>query len=123
MKYLNIFLIFTVFSLLSCNDYLETMPSKGENEVLNRSEQIEALFNNSDNFNTIVGMPVAESDDNGMTTDMYDQLGSLDENYYNGLAFDISGVENRAYGDDVFTKEYNRIFIANLVIKVHPTNA
>lgn len=46
----------------SCNDYLDTTPSKGSSEVLDKSEQIEGLFNNSENFNTKATLVAAESE-------------------------------------------------------------
>ena len=82
--YINICLI-ALSLLTSCNDYLDTIPSKGDNEVLNSSEQIEALFNNNSLFNAKASMIVAESDDNGMSVDMYDSLGYASDNYLNGF--------------------------------------
>ncbi|MGI6232695.1 MAG: RagB/SusD family nutrient uptake outer membrane protein [Prevotella sp.] len=101
---------------VSCNDYLDTTPSKGENEELHSKEQVEALFNNSDLINTPVALAVAESDDQGMSTDIYDQLGYLENGMMNGLSFNITDVEEEIYGDPVWEREYNKIFTANLVI-------
>lgn len=36
--------------LTSCNDYLDTVQNKGNDEVLTQSSQVEALFANSDIF-------------------------------------------------------------------------
>lgn len=102
--------------LCSCNDYLDTTPSKGDNEVLNNSEQVEALFNNSDIFTAKAVMTVPESDDIGLTTDMFDAMGYAGENYLNGLSYDISGIENNVYGDPVWENEYNKVFTANLIM-------
>lgn len=115
--------IFSIYStallllgLTSCNDYLDTVPSKGENEVITRGEQIQALFDNNETFNILESMTITESDDYGMTTDIYDQLGYLGEACFNGIAFDIDGPQNQPYGDEGLTREYNRVFKANLVI-------
>jgi len=101
----------------SCNDYLDTTPSKGSSEVLDKSEQIEGLFNNSENFNTKATLVAAECDDMGMTTDLYDQTGYLGEDFANGLSFDIDAVEAYPYGDKVWNNLYNKVFIANLVLE------
>lgn len=101
----------------SCNDYLDTTPSKGDSEVLDNSEQVEGLFNNSDNFNTKATLVAAESDDMGMTTDLFDQSGYIGEDFANGLSFDIDAVEAYPYGDEVWNDEYNKVFIANLVLE------
>ena len=60
--------------LASCNDYLDTKPSKGNNEILSTSEQVEALFNNSSMFIQSVSIPAASSDDMGMDNNIYDML-------------------------------------------------
>ena len=102
----------------SCNDYLDTKPNKGDSEVLDNCEQVEGLFNNSDNFNTKATVVAAESDDMGMTTDLYDQVGMVGEDFVNGLSFDIDAIEAYPYGDEVWNNEYNKVFIANLVLEI-----
>lgn len=113
--YINICLI-ALSLLTSCNNYLDTIPSKGDNEVLNSSEQIEALFNNNSLFNAKASMIVAESDDNGMSVDMYDSLGYASDNYLNGLTYNIEDIKNYPYGDNIWENEYNKVFTANLII-------
>ena len=67
--------LLALLTLASCNDYLDTKPSKGNNEILSTSEQVEALFNNSSMFIQSVSIPAASSDDMGM--DM-GELGGMD---------------------------------------------
>ena len=56
-------------TLTSCNDYLDTVQNKGNDEVLTSGKQIEALFANSEMFNTKAIYNVFASDDYGLTTD------------------------------------------------------
>ena len=114
-KYIYLSII-AITLLSSCNAYLDTLPSKGDNEVLNNSEQVEALFNNSTIFNAKASLLVPESDDIGINTDMYDSLGYADGSYLNGLSYNIEDIENNDYGDDIWDNEYNKVFTANLVI-------
>lgn len=109
-------LLMGLVALTACNDYLDTVPSKGENEVLTRGEQIRALFDNNETFNIYGATTIAETDDYGMTTDIYDQVGYLPEDCFNGVAFDIDGIASQPYGDESLTREYDRVFKANLVI-------
>ncbi len=103
-----------VFS--SCNDYLDTVPSKGENEVLNSAKQIDALFDNSSIFNSKVSYAIASSDDIDVKPEMYDQMGWMNDSYLNGVVFGIRDAANAQYGDEVWENEYNKVFIANLII-------
>lgn len=114
--YSTALLLMGVMALTACNDYLDTVPSRGENEVLTRGEQVQALFDNNETFNTYGSATITASDDYAMTTDIYDQLGYLPEACFNGLTYDIEGMENQVYGDEALTQEYSRIFKANLVI-------
>jgi hypothetical protein len=116
MKHYIYICLIAISQLTSCNDYLDTTPSKGDNEVLNNSEQIEALFNNNSLFNAKTSLAVSESDDNGISTDMYDSLGYANGNYLNGLTFNIEDIENNAYGDALWENEYKKVFTANLII-------
>lgn len=100
----------------SCDDYLDTVPSKGENEVLNSGKQIDALFNSSDIFNTKVSYAIASSDDINVMPEMYDQMGWMGDSYLNGYVFGIADAANAQYGDEVWESEYNKVFTANLVI-------
>lgn len=116
MKHYIYFCLITLSLLTSCNDYLDTIPSKGDNEVLKTSEQIEALFNNSSLFNAKTSIVVSESDDNGLSVDMYNSLGNANDNFLNGSTFNIEDIENYAYGDNIWENEYNKVFTANLII-------
>ena len=53
--------VLVLLTLASCKDYLDTIPSKGNNEMLTSSEQVEALFNNNSMFIQSVSVPVASS--------------------------------------------------------------
>ncbi len=79
-------------TLTSCNDYLDTVQNKGNDEVLTSGKQIEALFANSEMFNTKAIYNVFASDDYGLTTDHYDALGYVDENIINGMSWNINDV-------------------------------
>lgn len=102
-------------TLTSCNDYLDTVQSKGNDEVLTSGKQVEALFANSETFNTKTIFNVFASDDYGLTTDIYDALGYVDENIVNALSWNITDVESNPYGDEAWNGEYKKIFNANLV--------
>lgn len=105
------------FSLFtSCNDYLDTVPSKGANEVLNSKKQIDALFDNSQVFNTKATFVVASSDDINIKPEMYDQMGYMGDTYLNGYVFGITDAENIQWGDAAWDTEYNKVFTANLII-------
>ena len=103
-------------TLTSCNDYLDTVQNKGNDEVLTSGKQIEALFANSEMFNTKAIYNVFASDDYGLTTDHYDALGYVDENIINGMSWNINDVISNPYGDEAWNGEYQKIFNANLVI-------
>lgn len=112
-----IYLMTTLVLLLtSCNDYLDTVQNKGNDEVLTKSSQVEALFANSEIFNTATGLNVAASDDYGMSTDLYDMLGYVDENLINGMSWNIKDVPANQYGDNVWESEYKKVFTANLIL-------
>ena len=102
--------------LTSCNDYLDTVQSKGNDEVLTSGKQVEALFANSGMFNTKTIGNVFASDDYGLTTDIYDALGYVDENIVNAMAWNVDDFVNNAYGDEAWSGEYQKIFNANLVL-------
>lgn len=102
--------------LTSCNDYLDTVQSKGNDEVLTSGKQVEALFANSSTFNTKVIGNVFASDDYGLTTDIFDALGYVDENIINAMTWNIEDFVNNAYGDEAWSAEYQKIFNANLVL-------
>ena len=76
----------TLLTLVSCNDYLDTVPSRGDNEVLKSGEQIEALFNNSDIFNSKVSFLAASGDDIDLTMEMYNAMGYATDAYIGTLA-------------------------------------
>jgi tetratricopeptide (TPR) repeat protein len=110
------FLWLSLLLLSSCNDYLDTIPSKGNNEVLTRSEQVEALFNNSETFLQKASIPLASADDVEMSTSLYDAMGYLGEDFLNGLTWNTQDVANAQYGDAYWEDAYNKVFKANLVI-------
>lgn len=91
--------LLALLTLASCNDYLDTKPSKGNNEILSTSEQVEALFNNSSMFIQSVSIPAASSDDIGMDNNIYDAAGYLDQDFVNGLTFAVNDIETNQYGD------------------------
>ena len=103
-------------TLTSCDDYLDTVQSKGNDEVLTSGKQVEALFANSGMFNTKTIGNVFASDDYGLTTDIYDALGYVDENIVNAMAWNVDDFVNNAYGDEAWSGEYQKIFNANLVL-------
>ncbi len=103
-------------ALASCNDYLDTEPSHGDNEVLHTTEQVEALFNNSEITNTGTSFAISQGDDIGLSPEIYDQMGWMDENSMNGFVFGTDDIANSPYGDEGWEKEYNKVFVANLVI-------
>ena len=103
-------------TLTSCNDYLDTVQNKGNDEILTQSSQVEALFANSGIFNTPTALNVAASDDYGMSTDLFDMIGYLDENLINGMSWNIQDVPANQYGDVVWESEYQKIFTANLIM-------
>ena len=102
--------------LTSCNDYLDTVQSKGNDEVLTSGKQVEALFANSGMFNTQAIGSVFASDDYGLTTDINDALGYVDENIINAMTWNINDFVNNAYGDAAWSAEYQKMFNANLVL-------
>lgn len=105
------------FSLFtSCDDYLDTVPSKGANEVLNSRKQIDALFDNSDIFNSKVNYVIASSDDINVMPEMFEQMGYMGDTYLNGYVFGITDAENMQWGDASWETEYNKVFTANLII-------
>jgi hypothetical protein len=106
----------TLLTLVSCNDYLDTVPSRGDNEVLKSGEQIEALFNNSDIFNSKVSFLAASGDDIDLTMEMYNAMGYATDAYISGLTFSIDDIANYQYGDTHWESEYNKVFTANLII-------
>ena len=104
-----------LFVMSACNDFLAEVPNRGENEVLNKGEQIKKLFANSDDYYTPVDFLVASSDDYGMTTEIFDALGYLDIPSLSGLSWAPEGLDV-FMSDELWTKQYNKIFHANAVI-------
>ena len=97
----------TLLTMASCNDYLDTVPSRGDNEVLKSGEQIEALFNNSEIYNSKVGFLGASGDDIDLTMEMYNEMGYATDAYISGLTFSIDDLANYQYGDTHWESEYN----------------
>lgn len=105
--------VLALLTLASCNDYLDTKPSKGNNEILSTSEQVEALFNNSSMFIQSVSIPAASSDDMGMDNNIYDAAGYMDQDFVNGLTFAVNDIETNQYGDAFWEGAYNKIWVYN----------
>ena len=108
--------LITTVALSSCDDYLDTIPSKGNNEVLNNSAQVEALLGNSSIFNTPVNCLFSASDDEGMGTDIADMYGYVSENILNEMTWNTNDNEVNTFGDGAWDAEYNKVFTANLII-------
>ena len=103
-------------TLTSCDNYLDTVQSKGNDEVLTSGKQVEALFANSDMFNTKSICNVYASDDYGLTTDIFDALGFVDGGIADAMTWNIDDLVNNPYGDEAWSAEYQKIFNANLVL-------
>lgn len=99
----------------SCDDYLSKESGNNQNEVLNNAEQVKALFNNSEMFITLANVTAASSDDYGLTTQMYDNLGYLSASSLCGISWSLDGV-NSSKSDETWTNEFNKIFVANLIL-------
>lgn len=116
MKLKHIFAAAAATALVSCNDYLDTIPNKGNDEVINNSAQVEALLGNSSIFNTMALLTISSSDDYGMTTDIASSIGWVDESLLNGMTWNVTDLVAYQYGDQAWSTEYNKVFTANLVI-------
>lgn len=116
MKKIIYLMTVLALTLTSCNDYLDTEQSKGNDEVLTTSKQVEALFANSDIFNTTATLSMYASDDYGLTTDIYDMLGYVSEDIINGMTWNVTDVAANQYGDYTWESEYKKVFTANLII-------
>lgn len=103
-------------SLSGCNDYLSKNPNEGGDEILHKSEQIDALFGNSTLLTSFANYTLSSSDDFGWTTDIMDQVPIPEPAVFNGIAWDVKGVESQNTGDETWTAEFKRIFYANLII-------
>lgn len=103
-------------ALTACDDYLSKNPNVGGDEVLNKPEQIDAIFGNSLLLQSYAVYSLSSSDDFGWTTGVMDQVPYPDAQVFNGIAWDIKGIEAQKSGDEVWSTEYTRIFYANLII-------
>lgn len=113
--YTGLLALTTLFA--SCDDYLSKNPNEGGDEVLNRSEQIDAMLGNSDKMlMSYAYYSLSSSDDFGWTTDVMDQVSYPDFSVFNGIAWDINGIASQKEGDGMWSNEYERIFYANLII-------
>ena len=69
----------------SCGDFFDEVPSRGDNEVLNRGEQVRNLFANSSNYYTPVDFLVASTDDYGIkkkkNKQTYEQVIAFSQNH------------------------------------------
>lgn len=111
----NLGLLIAISVVSSCNEFLDEVPSRGDNEVLNRGEQVKNLFANSNNYYTPVDFLVASTDDYGMTMDVFDALGYLDVPSLSGLSWAPEGLDV-FMSDELWSKQYNKVFTANAVI-------
>lgn len=111
----NLGLLAAMSVVSSCNEFLDEVPSRGDNEVLNRGEQVKNLFSNSNNYFTPVDFLVASTDDYGMTMDVFDALGYLDVPSLSGMSWAPEGLDV-FMSDELWSKQYNKIFTANAVI-------
>ena len=111
----NLGLLAVMSIVSSCNEFLDEVPSRGDNEVLNRGEQVKNLFANSNNYYTPVDFLVASTDDYGMTMDVFDALGYLDVPSLSGMSWAPEGLDV-FMSDELWSKQYNKIFTANAVI-------
>ena len=99
----------------SCGDFFDEVPSRGDNEVLNRGEQVRNLFANSSNYYTPVDFLVASTDDYGMSMEVFDALGYLDVPSLSGMSWAPEGLDV-FMSDELWTRQYNKIFTANAVL-------
>lgn len=111
----NLGLLAAMSVVSSCNEFLDEVPSRGDNEVLNRGEQVKNLFANSNNYYTPVDFLVASTDDYGMTMDVFNALGYLDVPSLSGMSWAPEGLDV-FMSDELWSKQYNKIFTANAVI-------
>lgn len=111
----NLGLLAMTTLISSCGEFLDEVPSHGDNEVLNRGEQIKNLFANSNNYYTPVDFLVASTDDYGVTMDVFDALGYLDVPSLSGMSWAPEGLDV-FMSDELWSKQYNKIFISNAVI-------
>lgn len=116
MKIKYILTAISAVALTSCNDYLDTIPNKGNDEVINNTAQVEALLGNSSIFNTQALLTVSSSDDYGLTPDMASAIGWVDGSLLNGMTWNVTDLVAYQYGDVAWSGEYTKIFTANLVL-------
>lgn len=102
----------------ACNEYLSKNPNEGADQVLNQASQIEGMLNNGDLLlQSYAKQEMCNNDDWGWTTDIYDYMyGYFDAGVVNAMTWDITGTANTTYGDELWDKEYEKIFTANLII-------
>lgn len=102
--------------LTSCNDFLSENPNRGENEPLETKQQVEALFNNSQYTQHIALGSIFSSDDFEMTTDQYNSAPyNFDADILPLYTWGTTDLIN-AGNDEVWNDEFNKVYIANLVI-------
>ena len=117
MKHSIYTILLTATCLLTgCDDFLSEVPNRGGDEVLNSGAQIDALFNNSDYLVTYAKLSLTSSDDFGYTTAVADAFGYVDSDVMNGLTWNVESQRLVAYGDEMWSTEYSKIFLANLII-------
>lgn len=119
MKIKKIINLFVACALLpiatACSDFLDEVPSKGDNEVLNRGDQIKRLFANSEDYLTPIDFIAASTDDYGLTINIFDQLGYLDVPSISGMTWAMDGLDP-FMSDALWAKQYNKVFKANTVL-------
>ena len=117
MKHRIYTILLTATCLLTCcDDFLSEVPNRGGNEVLNSGAQIDALLGNSEYLKTYTQWGLTSSDDFGFTITVADAFGYVNNYVMNGLTWDVEGQKLVPYGDEVWSTEYSKIFLANLII-------
>ena len=106
---------------VACNDYLDVQPSKTTSLVPSTTDHLEYLLNDYNTFYTENNYTaVFSSDDFGLYTDIYN---------VQPIAYPLETVEfalwdldylPAASSDNFWTGEYEKIFIANMVLEYIP---
>lgn len=116
-KYM-LWILFGIFLLLGCDKYLDVQPSKTTSLVPTTLEHLETLLNDYDSFyEEVNGTAIYSSDDYGLYKEIYEAKSN---------AYDLSSVEfatwdmkylPAGFGDGFWSGEYQKIFIANMVLE------
>lgn len=106
---------------VSCNDWLAEKPSKTTSLTVETTDHLEYLLNNYDNFyEEANNTAIYSSDDYGLYTEMYNlDRSNYDMEIIEFATWDIDYLPN-ASSDNFWTDEYQKIFIANMVLEYIP---